>query len=172
MGVIKTFYSKEIIKHFREPRNMGKMKNPSGYGKVGNLICGDVIWLYIKVEKDKKTGKSKIIDSKFQTLGCVVAIAVSSMITTLAKGKTLGEALKITKDDILKMTGKLPGIKVHCSILADDALHEAIYDYLLKNKLPIPKELQERHEKIQKHLKIIEERYKEYIDLEKKILEK
>lgn len=167
-----TLYSKEILKHFKNPKNMGKIKNPSGCGKVGNLICGDVIWLYIKVKKDKKTGERKIVEAKFQTFGCVVAIAVSSMITTLAKGKTLKQALKITKDDILEMTGKLPLIKVHCSILADDALHEAIYDYLHKNKLPIPEELQERHKKIQKHLKIIEERYKEYIDLEKKILEK
>lgn len=165
-------YAKTIMKHFKNPKNMGRMRNPSGCGKVGNLICGDVIWLYIKVKKDKKTGKRKIVDLKFQTFGCVVAIAVSSMITSLAKGKILEEALKVTKDDILKMTGKLPGIKVHCSILADDALHEAIYDYLSKNKLPIPKELQGKHEKIQKHLKIIEERYREYVDLEKKILKK
>jgi len=149
---------------------MGKIKNPDGIGRVGNLICGDVIWLYIKVRKDKKTGKRKITDVKFQTFGCVVAISVSSLITTLAKGKTLEEAIKITKDDILKMAGKLPSIKVHCSILADDALHEAIYDYLFKNKLPIPKKLQEKHQKIQKDLKIIEKRYKEYIELEKNVL--
>ncbi|MBZ9578545.1 iron-sulfur cluster assembly scaffold protein [Patescibacteria group bacterium] len=165
-------YSKKIMEHFKSPKNMGKMENPDGVGKVGNLICGDVIWLYIKVKEDQKTGKRKIVDLKFQTFGCVVAIAVSSIITTLAKGKTLEEALKITKDDVLKMSGKLPLIKVHCSILADDALHESIFDYLFKNKLPIPKELQERHKKIQKHLKIIEERYKEYVNLEKKILEK
>ncbi len=167
-----TIYSEKVMGHFKNPKNMGKIKNPDGTGKVGNLICGDVIWLYIKVKKDKKTGKRKIIDLKFETFGCVVAIAVSSMITTLAKGKTLEEALKITKDDILKMAGKLPLIKVHCSILADDALHEAIYDYFLKNKLPISKKLRERHKRIQKHLKIIEGKYKEYTDLEKKILEK
>lgn len=169
---LDNFYSKKVMDHFLHPKNVGRLKDPSGVGKAGNLICGDVIWLYIKVKKDKKTGRRKIVDLKFQTFGCVVAIAVSSMITTLAKGKTLEEALKITKDDILKMTGKLPLIKVHCSILVDDALHEAIYDYLFKNKLLIPKELQEKHEKIQKHLKIIGERYKEYIDLEKKILKK
>ena len=163
-------YSKEIMKHFKSPKNMGKIKNPDGVGKVGNLVCGDVIWLYIKVKKDKKTEKRKIIEAKFQTFGCVVAISVSSMITTLVKGKTLEDALKITKDDILKMAGKLPLIKLHCSVLADDALHEAIYDYLFKNKLPIPKELQEKHKKIQKELKIIEERYKEYIELEKRTI--
>lgn len=160
------------MEHFKRPRNMGKIKNPSGCGKVGNPLCGDVIWLYIKVKEDKKTGEKRLVDLKFQTFGCVVAIGVSSLITTLAKGKTLAGALKITKDDILKMTGKLPLIKIHCSILAADALHEAIYNYFLKNKLPIPKDLQERHEAVQKHLEIIEERYKEYIELEKKILEK
>ncbi|TFB08202.1 iron-sulfur cluster assembly scaffold protein [Candidatus Atribacteria bacterium MT.SAG.1] len=165
-------YSEKVIKHFKNPKNMGRINNPDGVGKVGNLICGDVIWLYIKVRKDKKTGKRKIIDVKFETFGCVVAIAVSSMITTLVKGKTLAEALKITKDDVLKKTGKLPGIKVHCSVLADDALHEAIYDYFSKNKLPIPKNLQEKHKKVQKQLKIIEKRYKEYIELEKKVFKK
>lgn len=163
-------YSKKVMGHFKNPKNMGKIKNPDGTGKVGNLICGDVMHLYIKVGEDKE--KKIIKDIKFETFGCVVAIAVSSMITTLAKGKTLEEALKITKDDILKMAGKLPLIKVHCSILADDALHEAIYDYFLKNKLLISKELRERHKRIQKHLKIIEGKYKEYTDLEKKILEK
>ena len=165
-------YPKKVMEYFKNPKNMGKIKNPDGIGKVGNLICGDVIWLYIKVKKDKKTGKRKIIDLKFETFGCVVAIAVSSMMTALAKGKTLEEALKISKDDILGMAGKLPLIKVHCSVLADDALHEAIYDYLFKNKLPISKELQERHKKIQKHLKIIEKKYKEHTDLEKRILKK
>lgn len=165
-------YSKEIMKHFRNPKNMGKIKNPDGIGKVGNLICGDVIWLYIKTEEKRRGLQKKIIDAKFQTFGCTVAIAVSSMITTLAIGKTLANALKITKDDILKKSGDLPVVKLHCSVLADDALHEAIYDYLIKNNLEIPEELKEKHKKLQKHLKIIEKRYKEYINLEKKVLEK
>lgn len=163
-------YSKAIMEHFKHPKNMGKMKDPSGCGKVGNLICGDVLWLNIKVKEDKKTGKRKIVDAKFQTFGCVVAIAVSSIVTTLAEGKTLEEALKITKDDILDITQKLPGFKIHCSVLAQDALHEAIYDYLSKNKLSIPEELKEKHKRIQKHLKAIEKRYKDYLEIEKKVL--
>jgi len=165
-------YTKKLIEHFQIPHNFGKIKDPDGLGRVGNLICGDVIWLYIKVKEDKKTRQRKIIDAKFQTFGCTVAIAVSSMITTLAKGKTLESALKISKNDILKRTGKLPITKLHCSVLADDALHEAIYDYLIKNNLEIPRDLEEKHIRIQKQFQIIEKRYKEYIDLEKKILGK
>jgi len=159
-------YSKTIMEHFKRPKNMGEMKNPDAIGRAGNLLCGDLIWLYIRLKR------GKIANIKFQSLGCPVAIAVSSMITTLAKGKTLEEALKITKDDILKLTGKLPLPKIHCSVLVDDALHEAIYDYFSKNELPMPKELKERHERIQKELKLVEERHKEYVEFEKKILKK
>lgn len=161
-------YSKEVIKHFKKPKNMGRMKNPSGVGKVGNLLCGDIMWLYIKVKKDKK-GKEKISDVKFECFGCVVAISISSMLTTMIKGKTLDKAIKITKNQILKKTGPLPPIKTHCSILAADALHEAIYDYLSKNKKPIPKDLQKEHERILHDLKVIEKRHKEYVKLEKKV---
>jgi len=139
-------------------------KYADGIGKVGNLLCGDVLWLYIKVKKDK------IVDVKFQTFGCIVAIANSSMITTMVKGKTLDEALKIKKEDILKKLGKVPPIKVHCSILAVDALHEAIYDYFFKNKLPIPENLLKEHERIQQTLKTVEEKHKEYMEFEKKVL--
>lgn len=159
------FYSKEIIKHFKNPKNVGRIKNPSGVGRAGNLLCGDVMYLYIKV-KDKK-----ISDIKFQTFGCIVAIANSSLLTTMVKGKSLEHAIKINKDDLLKKLGKpLPPIKVHCSILAVDALHEAIYDYYVRNKLPIPEELKRRHERIQKTLNKIEKMYKEFIDLEKRTL--
>lgn len=163
-------YSKKIIEHFKHPKNVGKMKNPSGLGKAGNLLCGDVLWLYIKVGKNK-LGKKIIKKATFSSFGCIVAIANSSMITTMIKGKTLEEALKIKKDDILKKLGQpLPPIKIHCSILAVDALYEAIYDYFLKNKLPIPKKLQREHERIQKTLKIIEKRHKEFIKLEEEVL--
>lgn len=165
-------YSKEIMKHFRKPKNIGQIKNADGMGKVGNFICGDIIWLYIKVKGDKKSGRKKISDIKFQTLGCTVAIAVSSMITTLAKGKTITEALKINKDDILKISGNVSKIKVHCSFLADDALHEAIYNYLSKNKMVIPMELQKRHERIKRDMETTEEKHKEYVNLGKEILEK
>lgn len=165
-------YSKEIMSHFKNPKNMGKIKNPDGVGRVGNLRCGDVIWLYIKVKKEGGGLRKKIVDAKFQTFGCTVAIAVSSMITTLAIGKTLADALKVTKNDILKKAGNLPVAKLHCSVLADDALHEAIYNYLVKNNQEVPKELEEKHKRIKRDLNIIEDRYKEYVDLEKKILEK
>jgi nitrogen fixation NifU-like protein len=121
-------YSKDVMKHFLHPVSMGKIENPSGIGNAGNMICGDSMQLFIKVREDKKTKKKIISDIKFQTFGCVVAIANSSMITTMAKGRTIEEALKITKDDVLRKLGKIPQIKVHCSILAIDALQEAIYD--------------------------------------------
>lgn len=165
-------YSKEVINHFKNPKNMGKMRNSDGIGKVGNLRCGDVTWLYIKVRKDGKGLDRKITDIKFQTFGCTVAIAVSSMITTLAKGKSLRDALEISKNDVLKKAGPLPITKLHCSVLADDALHEAIYDYLIKNNIEVPQELKEKHKKTKKDIDIIEERYGEYINLEKRILEK
>jgi len=154
-----SFYSTEVMKHFKKPHNMGMIKNPDGVGKVGNPLCGDVMWLYIKVKKGKD-GKTRISNIKFQTFGCVAAIATSSKITDLAKGKTLEEALEIDREDIMKMLGGLPVLKIHCSLLATDALNEAIYDYLKKNKLPISKELLKRHERIQKVLKDVEERHK------------
>jgi nitrogen fixation NifU-like protein len=149
---------------------MGRIKNYSGLGKAGNILCGDTMWLYIKVKREN--GKEKIADIKFETFGCVVAISISSMLTTMVKGKTLEEALKISKEDILKKTGPLPYVKIHCSILAVDALHEAIYDYYLKNKFLIPEKLKKEHERIQQTLKTIEERHKEYLELEKEVLEK
>jgi nitrogen fixation NifU-like protein len=165
-------YSKQVMKHFIHPHNLGRIKNPDGVGKVGNVICGDVMWLYIKVKKDKR-GRRIINDVKFQTFGCVVAIATSSIITDLAKGKTIEEAIKLTKDKIIKgLGGKLPPIKIHCSVLAVDALNEAIYDYLTKNNLPLPKGLLKRHEKIQKTLKVAEERHKKYLEFERKVLKK
>lgn len=140
-------YSKEIMKHFRCPRNVGEMKNYDGLGKVGNPICGDILWLYIKVAKDKK-GREIVKRASFSTFGCTVAIANSSLITTQVRGKTLEEAMKITKEDLLKKLKNVPPIKIHCSLLAVDALSEAIYDYLSKNRKPISRELQKRHQRI------------------------
>src|SRR4030042_4113951 len=102
-------YSEDVIKHFRNPHNMGKIKNPDGIGKIGNIICGDVMWLYIKVDKNRK-GQEIISDVKFETFGCTAAIATSSMITDLAKGKTLEEALNIDKTRITESLGGLPPI--------------------------------------------------------------
>jgi nitrogen fixation NifU-like protein len=163
-------YSADVLKHFKNPHNMGKIKNPDGIGRVGNIICGDIMHLYIKVAKNKN-GREVIEDVKFQTFGCTAAIATSSMITDLARGKTFAEALKINKQEITDSLGGLPPIKVHCSVLASDALVEAIYDYLSRNKKPIPKELEERHLRIKKEKEIIEERYKEWIERQQKIVE-
>ena len=133
---------------FKNPHNYGKIKNPSGIGKVGNIVCGDVMWIYIKIQKNKKQEIIKNI--KFETFGCVAAIATSSVVTDLAKGKTIKQAFKINRENIVNFLGGLPLIKLHCSVLAIDALSEAIYDYLSKEKKEISKELQERHKKIMK----------------------
>ncbi len=154
----RTLYTKKVLEYFKHPHNFGKIKKPDGVGKVGNLLCGDVMKIYIKVGKDKK--KREIIkDIKFETLGCVAALATSSMVTELAKGKTLKEALKIDRNKILKSLGGLPPVKIHCSVLANDALSEAIYDYLSKNNKKIPKRLKLTHQRIQKELKMIEKKY-------------
>lgn len=147
-------YSKEIMQHFRHPRNVGEMKKYDGLGKAGNPICGDVLWLYVKIGKDKK-GREMIKRASFSTFGCTVAIANSSLVTTLVKGKTLEEAMKITREGLLKKLKKVPPIKIHCSVLAVDALSEAIYDYLSKNKKVVPVELQKKHKGIEKEKKII-----------------
>jgi nitrogen fixation NifU-like protein len=116
--------------HFRNPRNMGELKDADAVGMYGNPICGDLMHIYIKV---KKEGDDEILeDVSFQTFGCAAAIATSSMITELAKGKTLDEAIKITRDDVADSLDGLPPIKMHCSNLAADALHNAIEKYRKK----------------------------------------
>ena len=161
-------YTAGVMEHFSKPHNYGKIKNPDGVGKVGNLICGDVMWLYIKVAKNK--GKKDIIkDIKFETFGCVAAIATSSAITDLAKGKTLEEAIAIDKQEIVQSLGGLPPIKLHCSVLAADALAEAIYDYYTKQKRPIPAALEEKHQRIKKEKDIVEEKYKDWVRKEEEI---
>jgi nitrogen fixation NifU-like protein len=119
-------YSEKVLEHFNNPRNMGEIPNPDAIGKVGNPVCGDLIWIYIKVKNDV------ITDVKFKTFGCAAAIATSSMITELAKGKTLKEALKLTRQDVAEHLQGLPPIKMHCSNLASDGLHRAIEEYLKK----------------------------------------
>lgn len=122
-------YTKEILKLLKTPKNMGEMKNPDGVGDVGNPVCGDIMRVFIKVAKRSSVKEEYLKDIKFQTLGCGAAIASSSMLTILAKGKSLDEAGRITKQDIVKALGGVPSIKVHCSILASDALKKAIEDY-------------------------------------------
>ncbi|MFH0875740.1 MAG: iron-sulfur cluster assembly scaffold protein [archaeon] len=127
-------YSNKVIENFQKPHNMGEMADASAIGKVGNPVCGDLMWIYIKVAKNKK--REEILkDVKFKTFGCVAAIATSSMITQLAIGKTLDEAIKITKGDVSEALGSLPPIKEHCSNLAADGLHDAIINY--KNKVSV-----------------------------------
>lgn len=121
------------MEHFFKPRNRGTIKNPSGTGTAGNPICGDIMRIYIKVKKDK-TNQETISDIKFETLGCAAAIATSSMITELAKNKTLKEAEKITNQDVAGALKGLPPIKMHCSNLAANALREAIKNYLKSKK--------------------------------------
>ncbi|AIY90130.1 Fe-S cluster assembly scaffold protein NifU [Geoglobus acetivorans] len=120
-------YSEKVLEHFRNPRNVGVIEDADGVGTVGNPVCGDLMTMYIKVEDDR------IVDIKFQTFGCGAAIATSSMATELAKGKTLEEALQITKQTVAEALGGLPPQKMHCSNLAADALKRAIADYLKKN---------------------------------------
>ena len=129
-------YTQKVIEHFTNPQNMGSMENPDGVGIAGNIACGDEMKIYIKVKKsDGENRENDIIeDIKFETLGCAAAIATSSMVTELAKGKTLEEAKKITRNDVAQSLGSLPPIKMHCSNLAADALHKAIENYLGKYK--------------------------------------
>jgi nitrogen fixation NifU-like protein len=121
-------YTKIVKDHFFNPRNVGEIKNADGIGTVGNPKCGDVMTIYIKVKDNR------IIDIKFKTYGCAAAIASSSIATEMVKGKKLEVAMKLTRDNVANKLGGLPAIKLHCSNLAADALHEAIKDYRNKNK--------------------------------------
>jgi nitrogen fixation NifU-like protein len=121
-------YSEKVMDHFMNPRNVGEIPDADGVGTVGNPVCGDLMTVYIKVKDNK------LEDVKFKTFGCGAAIATSSMITELAKGKTIEEALKITRGDVAESLGGLPQIKMHCSNLAADALHAAIKDFRMKKE--------------------------------------
>ncbi|HII39544.1 TPA: iron-sulfur cluster assembly scaffold protein [Candidatus Micrarchaeota archaeon] len=116
------------MEHMRNPHNVGEITDADGVGKVGNAVCGDIMFVFITVKNNR------LVDIKFKTMGCGAAIATSSMVTELAKGKTLDEALKITRADVADSLGGLPVIKMHCSNLAADALHAAIKDYLSKKE--------------------------------------
>ncbi len=127
MSDVKSLYSDKVMEHFRNPHNVGEMENPDGIGHVGNPVCGDIMELYIKVKDDI------IVDARFKTFGCGAAIATSSMVTELVKGKTVKEALKISNHAVAEALGGLPKIKMHCSVLAEEALRSAIDDYLSKS---------------------------------------
>ena len=155
-------YSEKVMEHFKNPKNSGKLDNPDAVGEVGNPTCGDVMKIYIKIEK-----KSIIKDIKFETFGCVAAIATSSALTEMVKGKTIEEALKITKSDISNELGNLPAIKIHCSVLATEALAEAVYNYYKKNNIKIPAELEKKHKIIMKENKEAEKKHKSYCEVDK-----
>jgi nitrogen fixation NifU-like protein len=121
-------YTEKVMDHFKNPRNVGEIPDADGVGTVGNPVCGDLMTIYIKVKDNR------LVDIKFKTFGCGSAIATSSMITELAKGKTLEEGLKISRANVADELGGLPAIKMHCSNLAADALHAAIEDYYKKHE--------------------------------------
>lgn len=125
---MKMYYSKKTLKRFKSPKFAGEIKNPDAVGQEGNPICGDVMKIFLKVKNDI------IKDIKFQTFGCIAAIASSDMMCELAKGKTIDEALKIKPQDIVKGLGKMPPIKYHCSILGTKALRKAIENYKRSKK--------------------------------------
>lgn len=121
-------YSEKVMDHFSNPRNVGEIEDADGVGEVGNPVCGDMMTIYIKVDDGKLT------DIKFKTFGCGAAIATSSMITEMAMGMTIEEALEITRDSVADALDGLPPVKLHCSNLAADGLHAAIEDYLKKKE--------------------------------------
>ena len=129
MPDVWSLYSEKVMEHFRNPRNVGEMENPDGVGYVGNPVCGDIMELYIKV-KD-----GIIVDAKFKTFGCGAAIATSSIVTEIVRGKSIEEALKISNKAVAEALDGLPAAKMHCSVLAEEALKSAIEDYLEHQKL-------------------------------------
>ncbi len=120
-------YSEQVMEHFENPRNVGKMENASGVGEVGNAKCGDIMKVYLQIENDT------IVDVKFNTFGCGAAIATSSMATEMIKGKKVEEALQLTNKAVMDALGGLPPAKVHCSVLAEEAVRAAIEDYMKRN---------------------------------------
>ena len=127
-------YTEQVMDHFMHPRNVGEIENASGVGTVGNAKCGDIMKIYIKVENEV------IVDVKFKTFGCGAAIATSSRATEMVMGKTIDEALKITNQMVAESLGGLPAVKIHCSVLAEEALHAAIADYKAKQSGQTPAE--------------------------------
>ena len=128
-------YSDKVMDHFSNPRNVGEIEDASGVGEVGNPQCGDIMKIYIKVENDI------ITDVKFKTFGCAAAIATSSMATELVKGKRIDEALEVTNKAVVEALDGLPKVKLHCSVLAEDAIRAAIIDYYNKNGIPVPEHI-------------------------------
>ena len=125
-------YTEKVMDHFEHPRNVGEMENPSGMGTVGNAKCGDIMRMYLDIDENQI-----IRDVKFKTFGCGAAVATSSMATELVKGKSIQEAMKITNKAVMEALDGLPPVKVHCSLLAEEATHAALWDYAQKNGIEI-----------------------------------
>ncbi|MBM3243697.1 MAG: Fe-S cluster assembly scaffold protein NifU [Candidatus Omnitrophica bacterium] len=125
-------YSEKVMEHFQHPRNVGEIADASGVGTVGNVICGDVMKMYLKIENNI------IVDVKFKTFGCGAALATSSMVTEMVKGKSIEDALKVTNKAVAEALGGLPPVKMHCSVLAEQALRSALKDYYKRQGLPVP----------------------------------
>ena len=125
-------YSEAVMDHFTNPRNVGEIENPSGCGTVGNAVCGDIMRVYLDIDDN-----GIIQDAKFKTFGCGAAIATSSMATVLVKGKSVQEALEVTNKAVMEALDGLPPVKVHCSLLAEEAIHAALWDYAEKNGIKI-----------------------------------
>lgn len=124
-------YSEKVMDHFSNPRNVGEIENPSGVGTVGNAKCGDIMRMYLDIEDNI------IKEAKFKTFGCGAAVATSSMATELITGKTVEEAMKVTNQAVMEALDGLPPVKVHCSLLAEEAIHAALWDYAEKNHIVI-----------------------------------
>lgn len=135
-----SLYSEKVMDHFRNPRNVGIIENADGVGEVGNAKCGDIMKIYLKIEDDI------IVDVKFETFGCGSAIASSSMATELIKGKPVSEALALTNKAVAEALDGLPAHKLHCSVLAEDAIKAALLDYYKRNNLPYNAELLKKHD--------------------------
>lgn len=125
-------YSEKVMDHFSNPRNVGEIENPSGVGTVGNAKCGDIMRMYLDIDEN-----GVIRDAKFKTFGCGAAVATSSMATELVKGRTVRQALEVTNKAVMEALDGLPPVKVHCSLLAEEAIHAALWDYAKKHHITI-----------------------------------
>lgn len=132
-------YSEKVMDHFEHPRNVGEIENADGVGEVGNPVCGDIMKMYLKIDNDV------ITDCKFKTFGCGSAIATSSMATELIKGKTVQEALELSNKAVVEALDGLPARKIHCSVLAEEAIKAALVDYYTKNGRELPPEIKDFH---------------------------
>lgn len=139
MSNVRSLYSDKVMEHFKNPKNVGEIENPDGVGHVGNPTCGDIMELYIKVDD------GVIVDARFKTFGCGAAIATSSMVTEMVKGKTIDEALQISNQAVAEALDGLPPVKMHCSVLAEEALKLAIEDYMNRHGMPAPVKLRKHH---------------------------